>query len=1123
MLMESSRSSTNSIVDWLASLGLPEYGERFVANAIDQSVLAELTEEDLKELGIPLGHRRKILRAIAESMAKPPVAASSYQPVKSGDGAQRRQLTVMFCDLVGSTALSAKLDPEDMREIISAYQSCIADTVGRHNGVIARYMGDGAVIYFGYPQAHEDDSEQAVHAALALLDAIPALQSRIDAALQVCIGIATGTVVIGDVLTTEAGVREHAVVGDTPNLAARLQSVAKPGTAVVCANTRRLTEGYFEYHGLGTSVLKGWDEPIDVWQVFRSTGVKNRFEAQHKSKVLPPLGRDEEMDLLTRRWRAAKAGDGRAVLLTGEPGIGKSHIAAALNEFLSGEPHTTLNFFCSSHHQNSTLYPYIGQLERAAEFERGDTAAEKIAKLEACLAGHNAAIVAHLGNALSLPLDARFALPEMNAQRRKEETLASFSAYLDGLATRQPVLMIFEDVHWIDPTSLELLARTVERLPALRVLLLMTARPEFTPPWPGHAHVSTLPLTRLGRRDGAALVNRVTGGKALPDEVLTQILTRTDGVPLFVEELTKAIIESGQLAEQSGQYVLEHSRASLAIPATLQASLMARLDRLASVREVAQMGAVIGREFSYELLNAVAGLPKEKLDEALDQLVKSELIFRRGSIPQATYMFKHALMRDAAYAGLLKSRRAQIHAALGDVFEQKYSEIAEGEPEIVAHHLTEAGLSGRAVSYWLRAGKKAAQRSAHLEAIAHFRRGLSLVRAVDTGPAVDRAELDFLLAMGPCLIATQGPASTDAVTTFVRAQELCERIGDPPEFMQVMFWLTTASVMRGELPRARDTIAPLLDRAEARSDHPAILNATRGKAMILMFMGNIVEAGRVIERAYEAFCACGEADRLAARAAGQDAGVADLALMSWTQWLLGKPDTALESIKAALQRADSIAHPHTQAYAYYYASVLYALRGQAKMALSHADRCVSLSETHAFRQWYGLSRAVKGISATLMSPSTTALDDVKLALEEYRNSGYQLGITALYVLLCPVLDLCGQHDAAADFLDRGLSIVEVNSEKIFESELCRLKARAIRRTGNSSAAADALLERALRSAREQQAKSLELRVAQDIAQIQAAGGRRDEARASLAEICNWFREGENTQDLREARAVLSRL
>lgn len=1117
------KAAMNSINDWLASLGLGEYADRFVANAVDLSVVNELTEQDLKDLDIPLGHRRKILRAISESAKSP--SAQLTPPASPDEGAQRRQLTVMFCDLVGSSALSAKLDPEDMRRVIAAYQSCIAEVVGRGHGMVARHMGDGALVYFGYPQAHEDDAEQAVHTGLALVEAIPKLDTGIDARLQVCIGIATGTVVVGDVLTTETGFREHVVVGDPPNLAARLQTVAQPGTVVVCANTRQLTEAYFECRDLGAFALKGWADPIRAWQVLGPTSVEGRFAAQHRARLTPLLGRDEEIELLARRWRAAKQGDGRAVLLTGEAGIGKSHIALAFDELLRDDRHITLTFLCSSHHTNSALFPYISQLQRAAGIERSDSSAVKVAKLESLVrasAGSQDYAVALLANLLSLPTDRRHPLPPLSPQKQKEATMATLSAMLDYATRRLPVLMIFEDVHWIDPTSLELLALTVERLPQLRLLLLMTARPEFVPPWPGHSHLSTVLLSRLSRRDGAALIERIAGGKPLPEEVMGQILARTDGVPLFVEELTKNVLESGQLQERNAEYVLQHSLPSLAIPTTLHASLMARLDRLAPVREVAQIGAVIGREFSYELLSAVAGLPKSKLDEALEQLTRSELIFCRGAPPQAIYSFKHALVRDAAYESLLKSRRAQLHAALADAFEQKFREVADAQPEIVAHHLAEAGLIERAVRYWLQAGTQAAQRSAHVEAIAHLQKGLDALRALPSGSDRDRRELDFVMAMGPCLIATQGPAGSDAAAKFARARQLCEALGDPPEYLQVMFWLTTASVMRGELPLAQQTIAALLDRAERRNDRPALLNAMRGKAMILMFMGRIVEARDMIERAYEIFNRSSEEDRLAARAAGQDAGVADLALMSWMLWLLGQPDTAAKSVEDALHRADAIGHAHTQAYARYYAAVLYALRGQPDIARTHAKHCFDLSEAHGFRQWHGLSRAIIGICTALTDTSSASLEDVRAALEDYRKAGYQLGITALYVLLCFVLLHRREFEGAVDIIERGCSAVDNNSERIFEAELYRLKALVWQRSGaNEAAQAESLLVQALHVAREQQAKSLELRIVRDLAETWLRRGKRKEAHDLIAPICRWFTEGGETSDVRKARLLLA--
>jgi predicted ATPase/class 3 adenylate cyclase len=1115
------------IAEWLASIGLGEYAQRFAENAIDLSVVRDLTDQDLKDLGVLLGHRRKMLRAIAELEGEVLVSAQTGAKPAARDSAERRQLTVMFCDLVGSSALSARLDPEDLRSVIGAYHACIAEVIARNEGVIARYMGDGVLAYFGYPQAHEDDAEQATRAGLALVDAVANLQTDIGAKLRVRVGIATGMVVVGD-LTGEGAAKEQAVIGETPNLAARLQQVAEPGMVLISESTHQLTDGYFEFRDLGPIALKGWAEPIPAWQVLGISGVESRFEAQHKTRLTPLIGRDEEIELLLRRWQHAASGEGCVVVLSGEPGIGKSHIALALQERLQAEPHITVRHFCSAHHTNSALYPFIADLERAARFERGETPTEKFAKLEALLLRSGAdadRVVPALANLLSLPLSDRYRLPELTPQKRKEMTLAAFLAQLDALAARQPVFIIFEDAHWADPTSLELLTVTLEKVPRLRVLLLITARPEFTPPWPSHAHVTTVSLTRLNRRNGAALVDRVTAGKTLPDEVMDQILARAEGVPLFVEELTKAVLETGLLQERDGHYVLSRPLPSMAIPTTLNASLMARLDRLAPVREVAQIGAVVGREFSYELLSTVAGLPKERLEEALAQLVRSELVFCRGELPQAVYTFKHALVRDAAYSGLLKSRRAGLHATIADAFEQRFPEIVEAQPETLAHHLTEAGLFEKAEAYWLQAGKRAALRSANLEAIAQLERGIEASGHLPDGGRKDRLELDFQFALGTCLIATQGPASNKAMATFARARELCERLAGAPEQLQVMFWLTTASVIRGELPLAQEAIAALLHLAGARGDRPALLNAMRGQGMIRLFMGDLTGAHEVINRAVEAFDASSEEDRLAARAAGQDAGVAGLALMSWALWLVGQADTAMTRIGGAIQRADTISHPHSQAYACYYASILHALRGELVTAQRYAERCIALSEEHGFRQWRGLAHAIRGICVTLLDPSSSALEEIRLALDEYRGAGYQLGITALYVLLCPAFLSSHNCEAALELIEKGLATTSCNSERIFEAELYRLKARAllVRGAAGAETEAQSLLDQALTTARNQHAKALELRAAMDRAALWIDQGRREEALDFLAPICAWFTEGFETHDLKLAKALLDQL
>jgi len=1112
--------------EWLESIGLGEYAQRFAENAIDFSILRDLTDQDLKELGVLLGHRRKMLRAIA-GLDEAPIAPSdsTTEPKPElRDEAERRHLTVVFCDLVGSTALSTRLDPEDMWRVVTSYQAAIAAVIGRYQGMIAQYMGDGVLAYFGYPVAQEDSAVQAVRAALEIVDAVASLRTDLGAALQARIGVATGTVVVSELLISEISA-EQATIGETPNLAARLQTLAEPGTVLICPSTRQLTGGYFNYRDIGSLSLKGFAQPISGSQVLGTSGVESRFEAMHTNKLPSLFGREEEIDLMLRRWRQATREEGRVVVLTGEPGIGKSHIALALNERLQSEPHITLRYFCSAHHTHSALFPFINQLERAAGFKHNDSHAEKLAKLNALLAPStdNPGHVAVLASLFALPTVDRYGLQDLTPQKRKEKIFEALLAQLDGLAARQSVLLIFEDVHWMDPTSLELLAATVEHVPQLRALLLVTARPQFMAPWPSYPHLTTIALTRLGRRDGAALVLGVTGGKTLPKEVLDQILAHTDGVPLFIEELTKMVLEGGLLRERNGAYVLDGPLPPLAIPTTLQASLTARLDRLAPVREVAQIGAVAGREFHYELLNAVAGLPKQKLDESLDQLVRSELIFCRGEIPHAIYTFKHALVRDAAYAGLLKSRRAYLHAAIAKALEQEFPGVVQTQPETLAHHLTEAGLTQKAIEYWSHAGKNAALRSANLEAIAHLERGIELTRYLPAGEGLDRSELDLQLILGPCLIATHGPAASKAVSTFTRARELCERLGQPPEYLQVMFWLATASVVRGELPQALEAIAGLPKAAEARGNRPALLNGIRGRGMILMFMGRIVEAREVLERAMGLFDASQEPDRVAARAAGQDAGVSILAFMAWVSWFLGQVDEAVSRMTAALERADAVSHAHTFAYAWYYASVLHALRGEAELARSYAERCLAISERHGFRHWLGLSRSIRDICGAVLDLSGSRLDEVKTAVDEYRSAGYQLGVTVQFVLLCPALLHHNQPEAALEAIDQGLSIVSHNSERFFESELYRLKARALLARGAPDTEVESLLKQALRTAGTQEVRSLELRAATDLARFWMTRGGCAEALDLLGRTYACFTEGFGTRDLKDARTLLAEL
>ena len=728
------------IAAWLRELGLDRYEQAFRENEIGLDVLPELTAEDLKEIGvIPVGDRRRLLKAIAaraherESAPLRPAIDTPRPPIKQAE-AERRQLTVMFVDLVGSTELSGKLDPEDMREVIRAYQNTVAGEIGRFEGHVAKFMGDGVLAYFGYPRAHEDEAERAVRAGLVISEAVAKLQTAAAAPLSTRVGIATGQVVVGD-LVGEGAAQEEAVVGETPNLAARLQALAEPGNLVVAPTTRRLLGGLFELHDLGANDLKGFATPVRTFRVVGEAGADSRFEALHAAGLTPLVGRDEELQLLLSRWRRAEGGEGQVVLVSGEPGIGKSRLSRALLEALSGEPHVRLRYQCSPHHTSSALHPVIVQLERAAGFAKGDRPETKLDKLEVLLGQSSERVseaAALLAPLLSITTGERYPALDLTPQRQKQLTLEAIASQLEGLAAERPVLVVLEDAHWIDPTSLELFELMINRVQTLPGLVLITCRPEFQPAWSGYPDVTFLSLNRLGQRQAAGIVERLTRGKALPTDVLGQIVAKTDGVPLFVEELTKTVLESGLLRETEAGYVLDGSLPDLEIPATLHDSLMARLDRLGPVKDIAQIGAAIGRTFSHALVTGVAERDHVELGPGLDQLVTSELVFRRGVPPEATYSFKHALVQDAAYESLLRTRRRQLHASIATCLEERFREIVAAEPEVLAHHHNAAGQTEAAVGYWIEAGRRAAERSANREAIEHLNKARG---ALDALPA----------------------------------------------------------------------------------------------------------------------------------------------------------------------------------------------------------------------------------------------------------------------------------------------------------------------------------------------------------------------------------------------------
>jgi class 3 adenylate cyclase/tetratricopeptide (TPR) repeat protein len=969
------------VARWLAEQGLGHHAEAFAEAAIDFDILPELTESDLEKLAIPLGDRKRLLKAIAALVPPPsktPAAgaatSTSATPAPRPD-AERRQLTVMLVDLVGSTELAARLDPEDMGQVIRAYQGCCAETVENWGGHIARYMGDGVLAYFGWPQAHEDDAERAVRAGLALIDALAGAATLAGAPLAARVGIATGLVMVGELIGADEA-QERAVVGETPNLAARLQALASPGSVVISQATRRLVGGVFELANLGPQRLKGFAEPVTAWRVEGESRAEGRFEALHGEHLTPLVGREPELGILLDRWQQAKEGEGQLVLLAGEPGIGKSRLVRALHERLAGEPHMPLGHFCSPYHANTALYPVIGLLERAAGLRREDPPPVQLDRLEAILTlatedvRGGAPLLAEL---LAIPVPpGRYPPLELSPQERKERTFRALLGQLAGLAARQPVLALYEDAHWADPTTVELIGRVAETVQRLPVLALVTFRPEFTPPWSGHGHMTTLSLSRLSRRQGRAMVERLTGGRALPAEVLEHILARTDGIPLFVEELTKVVLESGILRGDGDRYELAGPLQPLAIPATLQDSLMARLDRLVPVKEVAQVAAVIGREFSHKLFAAISPLPEDKLGAALDQLVASELVFRRGVAPDAAYTFKHALVQQTAYQSLLKSKRRELHARIAQELEQRFREIGETQPEVLARHFTDAGLGDRAIVYWRAAGERAAGRSANVEAVAHLSKGLELIGTLPDAPGHhnEEEELALCLAIGGPLMATRGYSVPEVERTYSRALALCKRLGRSDELFPVLRGLWNYHLLSGGFRQADDLAKRLVELAEEqgaplpsafRRDilnnkitsaqlHRALARRARGTA--LFFLGRFADAMEELEKGIaidDAVAAWDDRAHLLPYA--ERAGVVCRLYSAWVLWYLGFPDRAMERMEAGLGLGERLAHANSLAFARIWAAELHIFRREFEAAQACAQATIDLAREHHMPEW----------------------------------------------------------------------------------------------------------------------------------------------------------------------------
>jgi class 3 adenylate cyclase/tetratricopeptide (TPR) repeat protein len=1052
-----------------------------------------------------------------------PKQVASKTPPGSPEGAfpsqgsaERRQLTIMFCDLVGSTALSARLDPEDMREIIGEYHRCCSQQIIKAGGFVAKYMGDGVLAYFGYPEAHEDDAERAVRAALAMVDAIQNLRTAHGPVPQVRIGIATGLVVVGD-LIGEGDAQERGVVGETPNLAARLQADAEPGQVLISDSTRRLTGGMFEYRDLGRVALKGLTDQIRVWQVTRAAPVYTRSEVQHQTSLTPLIGREEELDLLLRRWHQTLKGQGRVVLLSGEPGIGKSRLAAALEERLRETPHTRLQYFCSPHHQESALFPIITQLERAASLEKQDTANAKVEKLAALFgrSDHQDGDIHLIAELLSIPTEDTFPTLNWTAQQKRERTFHVLLRQLELLADQGPLLILFEDIHWIDPTSRELLDRLIDSIERIPALLLITYRPEFQAPWIGQPHVSTINLGRLGRREGSALVELVAGPTSVSSETMEEIVARTDGIPLFVEELTKAVIESAACEE--GAIVSIAPLSAVPVPATLNASLMARLDRLGhAAKEIAQIGSVIGREFPYELLAQVAQRSQRELQARLALLTGAQLLFSRGVGPRAVFLFKHALVRDAAYSSLLRTQRRTIHQRIAEAIERSEPEIAKAQPERLAHHFQEAGQHLPAFRYWQDAGNLAAGRSASREASSHYRAAIDLLPKLSEGRRQE-LELNLSMKLANSLMQSEGYTSQDSQQSYVRARTIAAQLGKVNEYVRACAEMAPTLFAEARYSDAFDMLNDVTDETIADADPVTRVYFGVMTGVAQYYRGEVDDAWRRIEAAkrVDDLCPCTHDHPVG----GADPAVVLRSYGYVIRRVQGYFEQADSLAREAVSIADERQHAFTIAWAMQVRLWFEVNRGELDNAERTGTQLLAFCDLHAYEARKSVGLIYRGFGRIAAGRYREGIDDVKQGFALWTTTGGKFNMSLWNALAAHFLIETGRYSEADEFVASAEAAQRDTEERAYDAEVLRLRGKLLAASGNASAAI-ANFRDSIALAQRRGTRLFALRSAIDWVRAARTIEEKRDAGRELRSIYGWFTEGFDTTDLIAGRTLL---